>query len=1462
MTLYHRVDDGIESEDVPLRLFILCSDKRVANHRDVEDVAEVEDLAGPDGSCRYRLYPRAGVSLGEVRRTAISVVRELHPGADEGELRRIIKDCPDPASLAMMEQGLRWGHRRELSDLRVMAIELTVAQSDPTAHWAEGSHESNRIVAVHLAYSSNVETLRPERGPRNLFERLEARVKAVDPDLIVGFGLQSWALRFLESKTQRICMGRGDDAGLQKSPRYTASTGQWRDAHYHAPGRQLIDLLDIVGASKKLSRLGGIPDVARHFGIAHTRRDPAPWRLRKGEQDGDATADAIAVGESRAALALALAPHLIRPLHAIAQWVPMPLEDIVAASPGELVEAMMVQRYHIANEPLPVVGPVAAFPGPTPEVLRAGRLRNVHSLDFRGFYPTIIATEGIGPASDRLGVFVDLVQKLRSARLAALNGATGSVTGGTSANQSRAEADGLKMLVNAAYGALAYDRFSFGDGEAAHRIARRGEEILNETMLALEARGLKVLAFQTDGVLVQSDLPREGVEEIAKEARDSVCEEHHLRYEGGPYTALLTSANRNAGVLFDPATGRAIWKGRFRMGDSVPMVREAVQDCALGIVSDDANLINHLPHALKALRDGTMRVANLAIETQILAEEEETAYDQSARSAEAAWSRDPEYPLGAPLRWFVSRGDGPQYARAQLVTSNSRRSAADAEVDIDHYADQVRRHTRLLEDALGTPQLERLLAGEAVENIDPQAQELALLGGGDARWWAEDTNHPGSVVDGGPLSGRRPGSRVSVFGFRNRTIAAAHELAKRVRTGDLPIRFGLREPGDTSMVAKELVALLEQHGAVATNDLRIVCDGRSIEIWIRQAALAVPDLANLPAVYERIASRLERELRARLGPWAETLPTELFDRRLYAPRAMIPAIGVDVDGSMRSYATLDAIASGQLAASRGAPPDWPAVGAGSLHQLGEGSRVDRHETWKWVAQLRGRSSKDAKKKARAARRSAQAEMYEAAGVKMRAPCFDNVIDRLTAGEAVDERVFLKAVSEQHTVLGRPADDAAAALADATGNRRLKRRYLRLLEDEPPTLRGISDGERSCADAASVCEPAACHRAGAVPAPDAPSREEFVSEARAAVALAMDDPLVVGRPRSLEANLRGGKTTSAAILTRRLVREGERVLVLVPTHRAGETFLKAYKEPPGMQKAKGDLAVQYRGKNGATCLQEFGGQEHPRCQSCAHNVTRMDGPGRRQAPGVTKVRKRKRIVISESDLEKLAAGTDLCPRSAGLAALAAAEVVVMTFSAFANEGIRRWLESDRATPKRPITHVIVDEADQFPDLADGHVHHFPLASARSNSARTWSGRGCHGRHCGECSVEFVRRPSESGTEGPGQPKRLAVLPSDTQGLGARPRVIIERLRHAVRLWRSQGAEGRNLEAVEHNIELLGQLLVEPRKLLRAGEQHLSAADYLVRLGHHLAQSRLGEPVPPGDEEPRRMRPWRFGSGSRT
>jgi len=458
--------------------------------------------------------------------------------------------------------------------------------------------ERGRIFMVAVRHPSGAEEVLEaardddDASERDLIRRLVRTVAAADPDVIENHNLHGFDLPFLAHRAQRLgvplALGRLPELGLRTRP-------SRRDAvRFVVPGRECIDTLDAVRrydfAIRELPG-HGLKAVARYFGISGPERELVPGHLihatfltDPGRVRRYATADVVEVA--------ALARLLGGAAYALARIAPRRYERLADAGAATgVIDPILVRAYLRAGHALPAHerGDDTVHTGAALHLFATGVAHRVVKADVASLYPSLMREYRIGPARDRLGALLALVDELVDRRLAAKAAARGAPAGSPERFAHEAMSAAMKLVVNTAYGYLAAggDLTRFADVHAANEVTRRGRETLARICSELHTRGVTRLEADTDGVYfavppgwTEAD-ERRVVAEVAALLPGRV----QLEFEGR-YAAMLSHEPKNYALLgYD---GRLLLRGvAFRSSRAEPFGEAFLRRALQHLLADD-----------------------------------------------------------------------------------------------------------------------------------------------------------------------------------------------------------------------------------------------------------------------------------------------------------------------------------------------------------------------------------------------------------------------------------------------------------------------------------------------------------------------------------------------------------------------------------------------------------------------------------------------------------------------------------------------------------------------------------------------------------------------------------------------------------------------------------------------------------------------------------------------------------
>src|SRR5262249_30007696 len=242
----------------------------------------------------------------------------------------------------------------------------------------------------------------------------------------------------------------------------------------------------------------------------------------------------------------ALSTRLFPATFELARMAPRRMSELAAAGPAMgVLEPILLRGYVRARAAPPArqasAEGMAPHAGGAVHLFAAGVAERVVKADVASLYPSLMRAFRVGPARDRLGVLLAVVDRLLALRLAHKAEAKRLPAGSAEAAQHDALQAAMKLVINSADGYIGATGMAlFADSDAADEVTRRGRELLAGVLDDLRARGATLLEADTDGVYFAVPEGTTEAEERALVAAVAACLPQGIRLEyEGRYRAML-----------------------------------------------------------------------------------------------------------------------------------------------------------------------------------------------------------------------------------------------------------------------------------------------------------------------------------------------------------------------------------------------------------------------------------------------------------------------------------------------------------------------------------------------------------------------------------------------------------------------------------------------------------------------------------------------------------------------------------------------------------------------------------------------------------------------------------------------------------------------------------------------------------------------------------------------------------
>ena len=366
------------------------------------------------------------------------------------------------------------------------------------------------LLAIALSDSSGWEEIlvvddpEDEAQEKAVLSKFVALVRERDPDVIEGHNIFKFDLPYLETRARKLKMkldlGR-DGSALRSHPsrlQIAERLIQYRKFEIH--GRHIVYTLFLVQfhdvGARELQSFG-LKAAARHFGVAEDNRVEFGAReITEAHGQDRKKFDKYALQDVRETrgLSAAFSPAWFTQTTIF----PYNYQDVVIRGNATKINSLFLREYLRQGQSVPALSEVQRFEGGYTDIFFTGVARDVWHCDIESLYPSVMLAFGIFPESDKLGVFGDMLARLRKFRLetkAAMRSAKGTEKSHLDALQGT-----FKILINSFYGYLGFAQGNFADFEAAAAVTAKGRELLRGMVDWLRQRGAEVIEIDTDGI--------------------------------------------------------------------------------------------------------------------------------------------------------------------------------------------------------------------------------------------------------------------------------------------------------------------------------------------------------------------------------------------------------------------------------------------------------------------------------------------------------------------------------------------------------------------------------------------------------------------------------------------------------------------------------------------------------------------------------------------------------------------------------------------------------------------------------------------------------------------------------------------------------------------------------------------------------------------------------------------------
>ncbi len=471
----------------------------------------------------------------------------------------------DPVQQHLMLSGRTLFKGMRFSDLKRMQVDIETWCA-PEFEFCNADRPGDRIIAISIAHEGGCETFSgAEHDEKTLIEKWVAAVREHDPDVIEGHNLFKFDLPYLFTRAKRhgvkLHIGRDGSKPVVRPSRFSVAEQVIAYPRVLVHGRHVVDtyfLLLAYDVSHRALESLTLKDAAMHFGVSAPGRtyiegdqiartfETDPAKVMKYARDD--------ILETRAVSDLLSPSYFVQ-----AQMLPYAYQNICVRGTGTKVDSLLLREYLRQDHAIPRPDEARAFAGGYTDIFFTGVARNVHHVDVRSLYPSIMLKDALRPRHDELDIFLTILRYLRDFRVEAKRRMQASAS-----PEERGYQDALqttfKIFINSFYGYLGFSQGRFSDFDAAEKVAATGRDLLRKMIDWLNQHGAQPIEIDTDGIyFVPPDFKsRADLEKYRTDFQKQLPEGIDVEFDG-EYVAMFSYKMKNYALL--DAAGETTIKG-------------------------------------------------------------------------------------------------------------------------------------------------------------------------------------------------------------------------------------------------------------------------------------------------------------------------------------------------------------------------------------------------------------------------------------------------------------------------------------------------------------------------------------------------------------------------------------------------------------------------------------------------------------------------------------------------------------------------------------------------------------------------------------------------------------------------------------------------------------------------------------------------------------------------------------
>ena len=398
--------------------------------------------------------------------------------------------------------------------LSVVSLDIETSITNGTIlSIAVDSNDVRKVFMVGKLRPSSLHYLEFIEDEATLLQRFMVWFAALDPDVIIGWSVVGFDLRFLQKRADAL--GLKFNIGRGMSPVSWRFLDQGQQRFYAVvPGRVVLDGIELLKTATYSFESFSLENVSRKLLGRGKLVHDVDSRAAEIEDMHRTDQESLArYNLEDCTLVLDIFKHAGLIDFAIRRSCLTGLEMDRLGGSVAAFDFLYLPKLHRAGFVAPVVDEKTVVHSPGGYVLDSlpGLYRDVIVLDFKSLYPSIIRTFHVDPLAmikvggDRIPGFLEASFSRHHHILPGIIKALWRARDEAKKNSDAAGSQAIKIIMNSFYGVLGTPGCRFFDPRLASSITMRGHEILQKTRDLIEDKGYPVIYGDTDSVFVLLD---------------------------------------------------------------------------------------------------------------------------------------------------------------------------------------------------------------------------------------------------------------------------------------------------------------------------------------------------------------------------------------------------------------------------------------------------------------------------------------------------------------------------------------------------------------------------------------------------------------------------------------------------------------------------------------------------------------------------------------------------------------------------------------------------------------------------------------------------------------------------------------------------------------------------------------------------------------------------------------------